>query len=142
MAEKREKEEVKVSDLTDNFKSLAGLVRENYLANLKLFLSLWEDNIKFANAQFEQNLLIQKGYADQLKGILEKFSGQTAGFWNGSQQKAFDSTVERISGIQKQYVNLVRNASERLAKDTVSLSQKTADKAFSFFEEYLNLLKV
>ncbi|MCI0455278.1 MAG: hypothetical protein L0Y68_09840 [Candidatus Dadabacteria bacterium] len=79
MAEKREKEEVKVSDFTENFKSLAGLVRENYLANLKLFLSLWEDNIKFANAQFEQNLLTQKGYADQLKGILEMFSGQTAG---------------------------------------------------------------
>ncbi len=142
MAEKREKEEVKVSDFTENFKSLAGLVRENYLANLKLFLSLWEDNIKFANAQFEQNLLTQKGYADQLRGILEMFSGQTAGFWNGSQQKAFDGTVERISGIQKQYVNLVRNASEKFTKETVSLSQKTADKAFSFFEEYLNLLKV
>jgi hypothetical protein len=142
MPEKREKEVVKVSDFTENFKSLTGLVRENYLASLKLFLTLWEDNLKFANAQFEQYLLTQKEYADQLKGILEKFSGQTTGILNGSYQKAFDGTIDRISGIQRQYIDLLRNTSEKFTKETVSLTQKTADRAFSFFEEYINQLKV
>lgn len=142
MQEKREKEEVKVSDFTENFKNLTGLGRENYHSSLKLFLSLWEDNLKFANAQFEQYLVTQKEYAEQLKSIFEKFSGQTAGFWNGSQQKAFDGAFDRIASVQKDYSQLVRSASEKFAKETFSLTQKTADKAFSFFEEYINLLKV
>ena len=142
MAEKKEKEEIKVSDFTENFKSLTGLVKENYLASLKLFLSLWEDNLKFANAQFDQFLTTQKEYNEQLKGIFEKFSGQTTGLWNSNHQKAFDGAFDRIAGVQRDYVQLVRSTSEKFAKETVSLSQKTADKAFSFFEEYLNLLKV
>jgi hypothetical protein len=142
MQEKRQKEEAKVSDFTENFKSLTGLVRENYLTSLRLFLSLCEDNLKFANAQFENCLTTQKEYAEQLKGVLEKFPGQTLGLWNGSHQKSFDGTIERVSGIQRQYINLVKNASEKFTKETISLTQKTADKAFSFFEDYLNLLKV
>src|SRR5574341_1032180 len=95
MVEKKEKEEVKDSDFTENFKSLTGLVKENYLASLKLFLSLWEDNLKFANAQFDQFLSTQKEYNEQLKGIFEKFSGQTTGLWNSNHQKVFDGAFDR-----------------------------------------------
>ncbi len=142
MPEKREKVEGKVSDFTENFKNLTGLVRENYHISLKLFLSMWEDNLKFANAQFDQYLATQKDYTEQFKGIFGKFSGQTAGLLNGNQQKAFEEAFDHIAGVQKDYAQLVRGTSERFAKETFSLTQKNAEKAFSFFEEYINLLKV
>jgi hypothetical protein len=142
MPERKEKEEVKVTDFTEVFKGLTGLVRENYLSSLQLALSFWGENLKFANAQIEQLLVIQKEYAIQAKAIFERFPGEATNFWSGSYLKAFDGNFDRLAGAQRNYITLVRNVSEKFAKDTANLTQKTAEKTLSVLEEYLSLFKV
>jgi hypothetical protein len=142
MSETKVKGEAKVADFTEVFKGLSGLVRENYLSNLKLIVSLWEENQKFASAQIEQFFTTQKEYAEQLKTASEKFlPKEVASLWNVNYSKVFDGSFDRIASTQKEYANLVKSVSERFTKDAVTLSQKTAEKAFSVFDEYLGLFK-
>jgi hypothetical protein len=141
MAERKEKEEVKVADFTEIFKGLSGLVRENYLSNLKITLSLWEENQKFANAQIDQFLATHKEYAEQLKAATEKFlPKEVVSFWNSGYSKVFDGNFDRLTEVQREYINLARSASEKFTKEAINLTQKTAEKAFSVFEEYLKAL--
>ena len=141
MAERKEKEEVKVADFTEIFKGLSGLVRENYLSNLKITLSLWEENQKFANAQIDQFLATHKEYAEQLKAATEKFlPKEVVSFWNSGYSKVFDGNFDRLTEVQREYINLARSASEKFTKEAMNLTQKTAEKAFSVFEEYLKAL--
>ncbi len=143
MSERKEKEEVKVNGFngfSKVFKGLSGLARENYLSSLKTTLSSWEENQKFANAQVEQFLTIHKEYIEQLKATSEKYlPKEIASFWNSIY---INGNFDRLADIQRDYINLVRNASEKFTKDAVSLTQKTADKAFSVSEEFLNLFRV
>jgi hypothetical protein len=141
MAERKEKEEVRVADFTEVFKGLSGLVKENYLSNLKIALSLWEENLKFANAQIDQFLATQKEYAEQVKASTEKFfPKEVVSFWNNSYSKVLDGSFDRLAEVQKEYINLARSASGRFTKESINLTQKTAEKAFSVFEEYLKAL--
>ncbi len=141
MAERKEKEEVKVADFTEVFKDLSGLVKDNYLSNLKIALSIWEENQKFANAQIDYFLATQKEYADQIKAASERFlPKEVFSFWNTSYSKVFNGNFDRLSEIQREYINLARSASERFTKEAINLTQKTAEKAFSVFEEYLKAL--
>jgi hypothetical protein len=141
MAERKEKEEVKVADFTEVLKGLSGLVKENYLSNLKIALSLLEENQKFANAQIDQFLATQKEYAEQIKAATEKFlPKEVVSFWNSGYSRVFDGNLERLTEVQKEYINLARGASERFTKEAIHLTQKTAEKAFSVFEEYLRSL--
>jgi predicted nucleic acid-binding Zn-ribbon protein len=142
MVEKKEKEEVRVADFTEVFKGLGGFIKESYLSNLNIALSLWEENRKFANARIDQFLATQKEYAEQLKAASERFLPKEAvSFWNGN-YKTFDVNFERLAEVQRDYINLVRSVSEKFAKETVSLTQKTTEKAFSAFEEYLRFIGV
>ncbi len=141
MVERKEKEEVRVADFTEVFKGLSGLVKENYLSNLKIALSLWEENMKFANAQIDQFLATHREYAEQVKAATEKFfPKEVVSFWNNSYSKVLDGSFDRVAEVQKEYINLARSASERFTKESINLTQKTAEKAFSVFEEYLKAL--
>jgi hypothetical protein len=141
MVEKKEKEEAKVADFTEVFKGLSGLVKENYLSNLKIALSLWEENQRFANAQIDQFLTTQKEYAGQIKAATEKFlPKEVVSFLNSGYSKVLDGGFDRVTEVQREYINLARSASERFAKEAINLTQKTAEKAFSVFEEYLKAL--
>lgn len=143
MSERKANEEVRVNGFngfSTVFKDLSGLVRENYSSSLKTTLSFWEENQKFANAQVEQFLTIHKDYIEQLKATSGKFlPKEIASFYNGIY---INGNFDRLADVQRDYINLVRNASEKFTKDAVSLIQKTADKAFSVFEEYLKLFRV
>ena len=139
MAERKEKEEVKVADFTEIFKGLSGLVKDKYLSNLKIALSLWEENQKFANAQIDQFLANQKEYAEQIKATTEKFlPKEVVSFWNSN--KAFDGNFDRLAEVQREYINLARSTSEKFTREAINLTQKTAEKTFSVFDEYLKAL--
>lgn len=141
MVEKKEKEEARVADFTEVFKGLSGLVKENYLSNLRIALSLWEENQKFANAQIDQFLSTQKEYAEQLKAGTEKFlPKEVVGFLNNGYSKVLGGNFDRVVEVQREYINLARSASERFTKEAINLTHKTAEKAFSVFEEYLKAL--
>jgi hypothetical protein len=142
MPERKEKKETKVNDFTEAFHRLTGLVRENYLLRLEFGLSFLEESQKLADAQVEQFLATQKDYAEQAKATFERFPREAASFWNDSYLKSLNGNFDRLSGIQRDYINLVRNISEKFAKDTVRLTQKTAEKAFSPFEEYLRPFQI
>jgi hypothetical protein len=141
MAERKEKEEVKVADFTEVLKGLSGLVKENYLSNLKIAISLLEENQKFANAQIDQFLDAQKEYVEQIKAASERiFPKEVVNFWNSGYSRVFDGNLDRLAEVQREYINLARGASERFTKEAIHLTQKTVEKAFSVFEEYLKSL--
>ncbi|MER3445908.1 MAG: hypothetical protein C4291_03300 [Candidatus Dadabacteria bacterium] len=141
MAERKEKEEAKVADFTEVFKGLSGLVKDNYLSNLKIVLSIWEENQRLANAQIDHFLTTQKEYAEQLKAASERFlPKEVVSFWNGGYSKVLYGNFDRLAEIQREYINLARSTSERFTKEAINLSQKTAEKTFSVFEEYLKAL--
>ncbi len=132
MADK--KREVKVEDYSEFLKGISGLVKENYLSGIGIALSLWEENRKLVNAQVEQLFTVQKEYADQVKSTLEKLSKDSPGLQlNGS--------FDRITSAQRDYVNLVKNVSDKVTKDWLNLTQKATEKAFSAFDDQLNLFK-
>jgi len=132
MADK--KKEVKVEDYSEFLKGVSGLVKENYLSGLNIALSLWEENRKLVNAQVEQLFTVQKEYADQIKSTLEKLSKDAPGF-------QLNGNFDKMTSAQREYVNLVKNVSDKVAKDWLNLTQKATEKAFSAFEEQLNLFK-
>src|SRR5919108_1944246 len=137
MAERKEKEEVRVGDFTEVFKGLSGLVKDNYLSNLKITLSLWEENQRFANAQIDQFLATQKEYAEQIKAAAERFvPKEVVSFWNNSYSKVLDGNFDRLAEVQREYINLARSASEKFTREAIALTQKTAEKAFSVFDDY------
>lgn len=141
MSERKNKEEVRVNgytkeevvnSFTEVFEGLTGLARENYLSSLKFSLSIWKESMRLAaDAQVSQFFAIQKMYAEQAKGAFERFTEQTASFWNGIFSRAFDGNFDRLTSAQKDYINLVRGATEKVTKEAVNLTEKTAEKAFS-----------
>jgi len=134
MAEKKKEVEAKVEDFSEIVKGLSGLVKDNYLSGLEFTLSLWEENQKFVNAQIEQFFKVQKGYTDQLQSAFEKLPKEFPNFYS-------NGNLERLTSAQREYVNLVRNVSDKLTKDLLNLTHKAAEKAFAAFEEHLNLFK-
>jgi membrane-associated HD superfamily phosphohydrolase len=137
MAEKKkevEVKEVKVEDFNEFFKGVTGLVKENYLSSINVALSLWEENQKLVNAQVEQFFTVQKEYTEQIKSAFEKYSKEVPGVH-------LNGNLDRITSAQREYINLVKNVSDKVTKDWLSLTQKATEKAFSAFEEHLNLFK-
>ncbi|MGQ0793550.1 MAG: hypothetical protein ACT4NX_05610 [Deltaproteobacteria bacterium] len=128
------RKDIKVEDVTEFFKDLSGLVKENYLLTLDAYLSVWEENQKFANAQLEQFYSFQREYAEQVKTNFEKLPKQVSEVYT-------NSGVDRIAAAQKEYVNLVKSVSDKFTKSSLALSQKLAEKAFSAFDEQLKTLK-
>ncbi len=132
MSEK--KKEVKVEEFSEFFKGISGLAKENYLSSIDVALSLWEENQKLVNAQIEQFFTVQKGYTEQIKSTFDKFSKDVPGF-------QLNGNLDRITSAQRDYINLVKNASDKVTKGWLNLTQKATEKAFSAFEENLNLFK-
>lgn len=138
MSDAKTKREVKADDFIDYFKGFSDLAKENYNVGLKATLSLWEENQKFANAQLDHFFSIQKEYADQLKAGLQKLPNEVSALWGNNY---LNGNLDRVTSAQRDYVDSVRKFSDKFTKDALNVSQKTAEKTLSVFEEYASLFK-
>ena len=118
------KETLNVKDFTETVKEITGLVKENYLNGLELSLSILEGNRKALNSQVDQWIKFQQTYVNAGRKLYGKFPKDIALFSNGN-------PVDSLIGLQKDYVDLLRKASEKLTKEAIDLSQKNIEKAFS-----------
>ncbi len=67
------REGLKVRDITDVAKETIGLIKENYLAWLKLAISLWEENLKVLGNQSDKWFVLEGGCINLLRDLSEKF---------------------------------------------------------------------
>jgi molecular chaperone GrpE (heat shock protein) len=136
-----EKKEATVRDFTDTVKEITGVVKESYLNGLELALSLWEENLRVLNSQLDKWLSLQQDYVKAGKEYYEKFPKEMVPFLNGN-AKAVNEEVDRVMSFQKDYVDSVRSISDKFIKDTLSLTQKNVDRAFSIYDDFLNSFRV
>ena len=138
MAEPKVNKEANPVDFIDFFKSLNELARENYDLGIKTAMALWDESLKFANAQLDHFFNIQREYTDRVKANVQRFPNEAAIFWNNSY---LNGNYDRITSAQRDYVNIVRQISEKFTKEALSLSQKSTEKTLSVFEDYISLFK-
>ena len=60
---KLKRQELKIADITDAFKEISGLIKENYrLLGLELTSSLYEENLKVLSSQLDKRFVLQGDY--------------------------------------------------------------------------------
>ncbi len=133
------KETINGIAFTETVGGIAGLVMDNYLNGVKFSISLWEDYSKVFNSQVDHLFNLQQEYIKAGKGFYEKVPAPT--LWNGI-PSTLDNLVDSSVDSQKDYVESVRSASDKFAKETLKLTQKNVKEAFSLFDYYINLLKL
>lgn len=131
-------------DISDTAKETIGLVKENYFTWFGFSTSLWEENLKTLSSQMDKWLVLQDNYINVMKGFSEKLptNGGNGGMekWNVG-VKPLIAQMDWFISLQKDYVGFVRNTSDKFTKDLTNLNQKSMQRVFSAFDDYLNLLK-
>jgi|SRR5919109_185934 hypothetical protein len=121
MAEKREA-------LKNNYRS--------YPNGFEFALSLWEESIKILNTQLNGWLALGQNYTNTVREFYENLPKATT---PRRDSKIINSQFDRLVAFQRSYIDLVRGFSDKFMKETINLSQKNTEKAFSFFDSYFNL---
>jgi len=134
------KKEAGSRDIVDLFKGLTDLARENYKMGLELSISLWEENLRHITSQVNQWLVWQEDYNRLMKDLVDRFPNEVVNFWNGN-SRAINGQAERFLALQRDYIDSGRKVSEKLTKDMVSFTQKSVERSFSLFSDYLSLLR-
>ncbi len=110
-------------------------VRENFINSFKLPIVLWEQNLKFLNAQMEQWLSFRQDYIESVRQFYDKFPGRIGNL------EETDSYFKYPLALQKSYVDSVRNIIDNFTKNNLELIQKNIEKASSLFDSYFNLFR-
>ena len=139
MAEK--KDTTKVKDFSEPTKEFSGLVKENFLNGFDFTLSLWEENVKALNTQVDYWLNVEKDFLKTVREFYSKFPKELNPSGNGN-AKLLEAGSDRIVAFQKEYTDIVKTISDKLTKETRSLTQKNMEKAFSLLDDYLNTFRV
>ena len=132
------REELKVRDITDAIKTATGLVKENFLVGFDLTISLWEENLKVLSSQLDKWLSLQRDYINLVRDVSEKFPNEGVRMWSEG-LKPLHAQTEWFTSLQRNYIRSTQNSSDKLTKDIIKLSQKSIERTFSAFEDYLNL---
>ena len=112
-----------------------GFIRENYIKNFKLPISLWEEHLKFLNTQIEQWISFQQDYINSVIEFYDKFPAL-----NGN-SKYTNGYFKYPLALQKSYIDSVRSALDDFTKKTLDLIQKNIEKVSSLFDNYFNLCR-
>ncbi len=105
---KLKREELKAGDITDVAKETTGLVKEIYLARLKLTISLWEKNVreKALSNQVDKWFVLQGDYINLMRDLSEKSPIQGMKMLSEGLKSLIDQTNWLIS-LQMDYLELV-----------------------------------
>ena len=94
-------------DSVDIARDLTKQVRDSYLTSFKLVLSLWENNAKMINEFVGQWVSLQQEVYTSLMDIVNLRSFRSGDLRFGN------DLIERTFAIQRNYIDEVRNLSER-----------------------------
>jgi hypothetical protein len=109
---------------------------EDYSNGFEFALSLWEGNLRVLNAQLNEWLNLGQNYTNAVREFYEDLLKTTTP-WGDS--KVIKGEFDRFVAFQRKYIGMVRDFSDKLMKETINLSQRNAEKAFSFFDSYFSL---
>lgn len=137
MPERKEAQHVR--DVTEIFKEITGLVKENYLNGVEIWISLWEENLKIINSQLENWLNIQQGYLNSLKEAYNRVQKDISTL---TDPKVVFEEIERLLTLQKEHVDSLRRISNRYTKETFNLANRNTERFLSLFDECINILRV
>jgi hypothetical protein len=135
------KEELTVREVTDFTREAIGLVKESYLMGLELSVFLWNENLKLLNSQIDNWFVLQQDYANFMKDFSQNFLGERIKMWNGGLKNPLGVQTDWYVSIQNNYLELLKNLSNKFAKNAVTLSQKNIETGFSVFDNFLNLFE-
>jgi len=130
----------KTKEFTEPAKEFSGIVKENYLNGLEYTFSLWEQNLNAINSHVTQMLDMEKEFVSNVNGYYKGFPKDLP-FANGKTVDISDQ-LDKYIDFRKEQVHAVKNVSEKLTKDVRTQAESNVEKAFSFFSDYLNLIKM
>jgi hypothetical protein len=130
----------KTKDFSEPAKEFSGIVKENYLNGLEYTFSLWEQNLNAINSHVTQILDMEKEFVSNVNGYYKDFPKDLP-FANGKTVDVSDQ-FDKYIDFRKEQAQAVTSVSEKLTKDARTQAEANVEKAFSFFGDYLNLIKM
>ncbi len=130
----------KSKEFTEPVKEFSGTVKENYLNGLEYTFSLWEQNLNAINSHVTQILDMEKEFVSNVNGYYKDFPKDLP-FANGNTVDVSDQ-FDKYIDFRKEQAQAVKSVSEKLTKDVRTQTEANVEKAFSFFGDYLNLIKM
>lgn len=130
----------KAKEFTEPVKEFSGIVKENYLNGLEYTFSLWEQNLNAINAHVTQVIDIEKEFVNNVSGYYKDFPKELP-FANGTTVDISDQ-FDRYIEFRKEQAEAAKNVTEKITKDARTQAEANVEKAFSFFGDYLNLIKM
>lgn len=108
----------------------------DYSNGFEFALSLWKENLKVLNVQLNEWLNLGQNYTNAVREFYEDLPKATTP-WRDS--KVIKGQFDRFVAFQRNYIGMVRDFSDKFMKETINLSQRNAEKAFSFLDSYFSL---
>ena len=130
----------KTKEFTEPVKEFSGIVKENYLNGLEYTFSLWEQNLNAINSHVTQLLDMEKEFVSNVNDYYKDLPKDLP-FANGKTVDISDQ-LDKYIDFRKEQVHAVKSVSEKLTKDVRTQAESSVEKAFSFFSDYLNLIKM
>jgi hypothetical protein len=131
-----EKADSKVRDHLEMTRELTGLIKENYITGLRLFFSLWEENLKITKEQAEEWAQVHEETTKLMREPFGRFPIEGVNFWSDN-SKFINSHVEKIFAFQKDCSRAAMNTSDRFIKETLGLMKNSIDRIFGSFNDYV-----
>ena len=130
----------KAKEVTETAKEFSGIVKENYLNGLEYTFSLWEQNLNAINSHVTQVLDLEKDFVSNVSEYYKDFPKDLP-FANGKTVDVSDQ-FDKYIDFRKEQAQTVKGISEKITKDARTQAEANVEKAFSFFGDYLNLIKI
>lgn len=116
-----------VGDYRDFYKSLNTLAKDNFALGLDALQSLVSEEQKIADTQIDYILSLQKDAVSNLKEAVKDVPNNDF----------IVSSVEQVADAHKEYINLARTYSDKVAKYALTVTKKSTEKAIASADELL-----
>ena len=103
-----------------NCSGISAQIKEGYLLGLDVSLSIFEENQKVIEKQFEQYYTIQKSCVDKIGMTINHLFPRVS-------KRRFNINIVKFLDIQSNYLNSVRRVYDKFALEMIDLAQKTVE---------------
>jgi hypothetical protein len=109
----------------------------NNINRVEFGLFIWEVNLKFLNTQFNQWRRLGQSCINAIREFFGNLSKATTP-WRDL--RIINAQFDHPFAFQKDYINSVGDFSDEFVTETMNLSRRNAEMAFSFFDSCLTWL--
>ncbi len=133
------KENPKAKDRTEVAKGFSELAIDNYLTGIKLYQSLWEENLKVFRIRVDYLFQLQQGSIKAGWELLGKVPFLTP--LSGNPKSILHGHVDSLIDFHKESVQIARDTSDNYTQESFRLAKKNLEQAGSLFDNFLDLFK-